>query len=119
MSEPIEPTPSEAVIEAPKVLEPGSAEKSIQIHCRMYEQQFPNVDELVMVKVTKIDAICAFVNLLEYNNREAIILLSELSRRRMKSVHKHIRIGNQEVLQVLRVDKEKGYVDLSKKELNN
>jgi len=98
-------------------LEPGSAEKNIQIHCRMYEQQFPNVDDLVMVKVTKIDAICAFVNLLEYNNREAIILLSELSRRRMKSVHKHIRIGNQEVLQVLRVDKEKGYVDLSKKNL--
>ena len=43
-------------------------------------------------------------------------LLTELaSRKRIRSVKKLMRVGKQEVLQVLRVDEEKGYVDLSKK----
>jgi len=83
--------------------------------CRMYENEFPNPDDLVMVRVNRISEICAFVSLLEYNNKEGIIMLSEISRRRMRSINKHIRIGKEEVLQVLRVDKDKGYIDLSKK----
>jgi len=74
---------------------------------------------MVMVRVNRINEIGAFVSLLEYNDKEGIILLSELSRRRMRSVNKHIRVGKKEVLQVLRVDKEKGYIDLSKKNLKD
>lgn len=37
-----------------------------------------------------------------------MILLSELSRRRIRSVQKLIRLGRNEVVVVLRVDKEKG-----------
>ena len=37
-----------------------------------------------------------------------MILLSELSRRRIRSVQKLIRVGRNEVVVVLRVDKEKG-----------
>jgi len=85
----------------------------------MYESEFPEVDDLVMVRVNRINEIGAFVSLLEYNDKEGIILLSELSRRRMRSVNKHIRVGKKEVLQVLRVDKEKGYIDLSKKNLKD
>ena len=44
-----------------------------------------------------------------------MILLSELTRRRIRSVNKLIRVGKQEVCMVLRVDKEKGYIDLSKR----
>ena len=39
----------------------------------------------------------------------------DYSRKRIRSVKKLMRVGKQEVLQVLRVDEEKGYVDLSKK----
>lgn len=39
-----------------------------------------------------------------------MILLSELSRRRIRSVQKLIRVGRNEVVVVLRVDKEKGAV---------
>eukprot|EP01087_Luapelamoeba_hula_P019004 TRINITY_DN622_c0_g1_i1.p1 TRINITY_DN622_c0_g1~~TRINITY_DN622_c0_g1_i1.p1 ORF type:complete len:319 (-),score=79.66 TRINITY_DN622_c0_g1_i1:67-1023(-) len=87
------------------------------LKCRMYENEYPEVDDMVMVRVNTVNEIGAWVSLLEYNNKEGIILLSELSRRRMRSVAKHIRVGKQEVLQVLRVDKEKGYIDLSKKNL--
>ena len=44
-----------------------------------------------------------------------MILLSELSRRRIRSVQKLIKVGRQEPVMVLRVDKEKGYIDLSKR----
>lgn len=37
-----------------------------------------------------------------------MILLSELSRRRIRSISKLIRVGRQEAVVVLRVDKEKG-----------
>eukprot|EP01024_Parvocaulis_polyphysoides_P058050 TRINITY_DN620_c0_g1_i8.p1 TRINITY_DN620_c0_g1~~TRINITY_DN620_c0_g1_i8.p1 ORF type:complete len:297 (-),score=56.79 TRINITY_DN620_c0_g1_i8:1023-1913(-) len=56
-----------------------------------------------------------YVTLLEYNNIEGMILLSELSRRRIRSIAKLIKVGRQEAVMVLRVDTEKGYIDLSKR----
>ena len=44
-----------------------------------------------------------------------MILLSELSRRRIRSINKLIRIGKSECVVVIRVDREKGYIDLSKR----
>jgi translation initiation factor 2 subunit 1 len=95
---------------------------------RYYEQKYPEVDELVMVQVRQIAEMGAYVKLvrsafprqeesghltsqntqLEYDNTEGMILLSELSRRRIRSVQKLIRVGRNEVVVVLRVDKEKG-----------
>jgi translation initiation factor 2 subunit 1 len=45
---------------------------------------------------------------LEYDNIEGMILLSELSRRRIRSVNKLIRVGRNEVAVVMRVDPDKG-----------
>ena len=58
------------------------------------------------------------MSLLEYNNIEGLILLSELSRRRIRSINKLIRVGRNEVAMVLRVDKDKGYIDLSKRRVS-
>lgn len=88
------------------------------LNCRMYEAQYPEVDELVMVKVKQIAEMGAYVSLMEYNGIEGMILLSELSRRRIRSVTKLIRVGRAEVVVVLRVDKEKGYIDLSKRRVS-
>eukprot|EP00299_Pterocystis_sp_00344_P017916 c896_g1_i1.p1 GENE.c896_g1_i1~~c896_g1_i1.p1 ORF type:complete len:328 (+),score=86.39 c896_g1_i1:140-985(+) len=60
----------------------------------------------------------AYCTLLEYNNIEGMILLSELSRRRIRSINKLIRVGRNEAVLVLRVDKEKGYIDLSKRRVS-
>jgi len=86
--------------------------------CRMYEQKFPEVDDLVMVEVKSIEEMGAYVALKEYNDIEGMILLSELSRRRIRSINKIIRVGRLEVVVVLRVDKEKGYIDLSKRRVS-
>jgi translation initiation factor 2 subunit 1 len=89
-----------------------------QFQCRMYEEKFPEVDDLVMVNVRQIAEMGAYVKLLEYDNIEGMILLSELSRRRIRSIQKLIRVGRNEVVVVLRVDKEKGYIDLSKRRVS-
>mmetsp|Transcript_12505 Transcript_12505/g.17053 ORF Transcript_12505/g.17053 Transcript_12505/m.17053 type:complete len:344 (+) Transcript_12505:112-1143(+) len=86
--------------------------------CRMYEKKFPEVDEVVMVQVKSIAEMGAYVSLLEYNGIEGMILLSELSRRRIRSISKLVKVGRQEAVMVVRVDKEKGYIDLSKRRVN-
>jgi len=85
---------------------------------RMYESKFPEIDDLVMVQVRSVAEMGAYVALMEYDNIEGMILLSELSRRRIRSINKLIRVGKQEVCMVLRVDKEKGYIDLSKRRVS-
>ncbi|GJD11000.1 Eukaryotic translation initiation factor 2 subunit alpha [Galdieria sulphuraria] len=81
----------------------------------MYENTYPEPEDVVMVQVKDIQEMGAYVQLLEYNNIHGMIMLSELSRRRIRSVNKLLRVGRQEVCLVVRVDKEKGYIDLSKR----
>lgn len=76
--------------------------------CRFYEHRFPEIDDVVMVNVKSIAEMGAYVRLLEYNDIEGMILLSELSRRRIRSINKLIRIGRDECVVVIRVDKDKG-----------
>ena len=109
----------------PTTLEPQEGEFRLylgddrkNLDCRFYENKYPEVESVVMVNVRNIADMGAYVSLLEYNNIEGMILLSELSRRRIRSIHKLIRVGRNEVVMVLRVDKEKGYIDLSKRRVS-
>jgi len=86
--------------------------------CRFYENKLPEVEDVVVVKVQSIAEMGAYVNLVEYNNIEGMILLSELSRRRIRSINKLIRVGRIEYVVVLRVDQEQGYIDLSKRRVS-
>ena len=88
------------------------------LNCRFYEARYPEIESVVMVNVRNIADMGAYVSLLEYDNIEGMILLSELSRRRIRSIHKLIRVNRNEVVMVLRVDKEKGYIDLSKRRVS-
>ncbi|XP_074640887.1 eukaryotic translation initiation factor 2 subunit 1-like [Tubulanus polymorphus] len=88
------------------------------LSCRFYEHRFPEIEDVVMVKVRSIAEMGAYVHLLEYNNIEGMILLSELSRRRIRSINKLIKIGRNECVVVIRVDKDKGYIDLSKRRVS-
>lgn len=87
--------------------------------CRFFENEFPEVDECVTVRVESIAEMGAYVRLLEYGDKEGMVLLSELSRRRIRSINKLIRVGTNEVVMAVRVDKEKGYIDLSKRRVSS
>ncbi|KAF7271592.1 eukaryotic translation initiation factor 2 subunit alpha [Rhynchophorus ferrugineus] len=88
------------------------------LSCRFYKEKYPKVDSVVMVNVRSIAEMGAYVHLLEYKDIEGMILLSELSRRRIRSINKLIRVGKTEPVVVIRVDKDKGYIDLSKRRVS-
>jgi translation initiation factor 2 subunit 1 len=71
-----------------------------------------------MVNVRSIAEMGAYVSLQEYDNIEGMIMLSELTRRRIRSINKLVRIGRSECVAVIRVDEEKGYIDLSKRRVS-
>ena len=98
--------------------EPVFVEETDNLKCRFYENQYPDPEEVVMCNVTEIGEMGAYVTLLEYDNIEGMILLSELSRRRIRSINKLVRVNRTEVVMVIRVDKEKGYIDLSKRRVD-
>lgn len=60
----------------------------------------------------------AYVDLVEYEDREGMVLLSELSRRRIRSIKKLISEGRMEVCMVIRVNADADYIDLSKRRVD-
>ncbi len=88
--------------------QPQFKDESNTMRCRYYENQFPEPEEVVIVNVTQIGEMGAYVTLLEYDDIQGMILLSELSRRRIRSINKLVRVNRTEIVKVIRVDKEKG-----------
>ena len=85
--------------------------------CRMYRDKYPSVGDLIMVEVISIDTYVN-VRLLEYGDIEGTIVFDEMSNSRLRGSEKNLsRIGKQEVVIVLAVDEDKGYIDLSKKKV--
>ena len=53
------------------------------MRCRFYENQFPEQDEVVVVNVTEIGEMGAYVTLLEYDDIEVTRMTSVATRRRL------------------------------------
>jgi translation initiation factor 2 subunit 1 len=88
---------------------------NVNLKCRFYEDKYPSADDLVVVEIKDVVDNGAYVRLLEYNNIEGMITPNEYSTVKWKSLHKLFKVGTEEIVMVLRVDTEKGYIDLSKK----
>lgn len=84
--------------------------------CRMYENELPQEGEIVMAQIKSLNEMGADCVLLEYAKCEAFLGISECSKKnKVKNIRKLLRVGKLEPLQVIRVEAEKGYIDLSKK----
>lgn len=103
-----------------------------KLHCRMYENKYPQIDDLVYVSYIfiykdnllyqckideKIDNGEYSICLLEYDNIPGLLFTTEKSNSKKKKFNNNIFIGKEEVLRVLRVDPQKGFIDLSNKNL--
>lgn len=80
-----------------------------------YEEKLPKENDVVWVCVKQVNDSSATVELLEYGNHEGIIPFTEVTRIRIRAIGKVIKVGRNEAAQVIRIDKDKGYIDLSKK----
>jgi translation initiation factor 2 subunit 1 len=74
--------------------------------------EWPDVGDLVIATVLRITDYGAYVKLDEYD-REGLLHVSEISSSWVRNIRDFVREGQKVVLKVLRVDMEKGHVDLS------
>ena len=80
----------------------------------MRPNKYPIVNEIVMVSPTKITDLGVYVDLIEYN-LEGLIILSDLCKRRFRSINRIVSIGKKFPAAVLTVDENTGNITLSKK----
>jgi translation initiation factor 2 subunit 1 len=87
--------------------------------------KFPHEGEFVVAKVTEVQNQYVYVDLIDYEGLDhesyarGMIHISEISSRWIKNIRNYVRIGQRVVLRVLRVDVDKGHVDLSLRRVNS
>jgi translation initiation factor 2 subunit 1 len=80
---------------------------------------YPNERELVLCTVTKVQHHSVFCRLEEFGGRSGMIHISEVSPGRIRNIRDYVKEGKVVVCQVLRVNKERGYIDLSLRRVND
>lgn len=85
---------------------------------KLQKKGMPEEDELVLCTVTAINPYSVFVTLDEYNGRTALIHISEVSPGRIRNIRDFVKEGKKVVCKVLRINHEKGHVDLSLRRVN-
>ena len=80
-------------------------------------QGLPEVDEIVLCKVTKLYPNSVFVDLLEYGE-SGIVHISEVSPGRIRNLRDFVSIDRQIVCKVLRIDLQNHHIDLSLRRVN-
>ena len=79
---------------------------------------WPDEGEHVVCSVSNVKNFGAFVTLDEFENKEGFIHIAEVSSGWIKYIRDYVREGQKVVCKVLRVDKDKGHIDLSLKAVN-
>ena len=84
----------------------------------LYKKQgFPEESELVMCTVSNIQYHSVFADLDEYG-RQGMIHISEISPGRIRNIRDYVKEGKKIVCKVLRVNSERGHIDLSLRRVN-
>lgn len=83
-----------------------------------YKNDYPDVGDIVTVKIKEVEDILYVVELLEYPGLIGNMMMSEVTRRRTHKVPKQLRVGKRDVVEITAVDKIKGYIDVSKKSID-
>jgi len=81
------------------------------------KKDFPEEDELVLCTVTNTFHHGVFVNVDEYG-KSGMIHISEVSPGRIRNIRDFVKEGKKVVCKVLRVNLEKGHIDLSLRRVN-
>lgn len=82
------------------------------IEISLKRPEWPEVGDLVIVTVNRITDYGAYVTLDEYG-KEGLLHVSEVASSWVRNIRDFVREGQKTVLKVLRVDTEKGHVDVS------
>lgn len=75
--------------------------------------EYPKISDIVICKVTKVADFGVFVSLLEYDNLEGFIHVSQVSSTWVKNIHNHAKANQIRAAKVLHIDTYKNQIDLS------
>ena len=81
------------------------------------KQGFPEEGELILCTVTSVQYHSVFVDIDEYG-KSGLIHISEVSPGRIRNIRDFVKEGKKVVCKVLRINEEKGYIDLSLRRVN-
>ncbi len=81
-------------------------------------EAYPERRELVLATVERVTDHGAFVKLDEYGDKQGIVSLREFSAKWVKNPRDYLKEGQKSVLRVIRVNTERGHIDLSLKEVS-
>ncbi|MBW2973054.1 translation initiation factor IF-2 subunit alpha [Candidatus Woesearchaeota archaeon] len=81
------------------------------------KEGFPEEDELVLCTVTAVQFHSVFATLDEYG-KTGLIHISEIAPGRIRNIRDYVVEGKKVVCKVLRIDKQKGHIDLSLRRVN-
>ena len=81
------------------------------------KQGFPEEGELVLCTVTSVQYHSVFVNIDEYG-RGGMIHISEVAPGRIRNIRDYVKEGKKVVCKILRINHEKGHIDLSLRRVN-
>jgi len=85
----------------------------------MKYSSWPEPGELVVCEVTEVEDFGAFVDLVEYEDKEGLIHVSEVASGWVKYIRDHVREGQTVVCKVLEIDEDSQQIDLSAKDVND
>jgi len=79
----------------------------------------PEEEELVLCSVTGVNPHSVFVTMDEYGGKTGMIHISEVAPGRIRNIREHVQEGKKVVCKVLRINKERGHIDLSLRRVND
>jgi translation initiation factor 2 subunit 1 len=82
------------------------------------KQGLPEENEIVLCTIKKILPNSVFVDLDEYQHKEGLIHISEISPGRIRNIRDFVKEGKKIVCKILRIDRIKNHIDLSLRRVN-
>ena len=79
----------------------------------LYKNKIPSINDIVMVRVVEINKLNIETKLMDYNDMIGYISYSELCRKKKYNLHKLVNVGKDVIVQVIKINKELNYVELS------
>lgn len=75
--------------------------------------EYPKIAEIIVCKITKITDFGVFVSLLEYDEIEGFVHVSQISSTWVKNIHNHVKLNQIRAAKVLHIDTRKNQIDVS------